>query len=328
MSRKRPVHRQKQVHKKEFDSSVASHNGLVVARYGAKVDIEDDNGKVVRCSSRRKFGAVVCGDQVIWQPTHDNEGVIVEVLPRSTLLARPDDIGRDKPIAANISQIIITCTVKALTNDSYHLHHNLVDRYIVAAESLDITPVIVVNKYELLSNSERDKLDQDMQPYKTIGYQVIHTSTKKERGLEQLRQQLQHQISVFVGESGVGKSSIINSLLSGHEIRVGEVSAGTGKGKHTTTSTNLYHFSSGGDLIDSPGVREFGLNKIAPEVLAYNFIEFRELISQCKFNNCIHKAEPQCAVKQAIESGKVDQRRYDNYLEILASLQEQANAFQ
>jgi len=332
MSRKRPPHRQKQVQQKELSDSVAIKNGQVVVSYGAKQDVEDETGKVVRCSSRRKFGAVVCGDQVTWQPTHDNEGIIAEVLPRTTLLARPDDIGRDKPIAANISRIIIVCTVKALVDETYHLHHNLIDRYIVAAESLNITPVIVLNKYDLLSESELDKLNQDMQPYRNIGYQMIYTSTKQERGLEQLTQQLQDQTSVFVGESGVGKSSIIRRLLLGdvsdHEIRVGEVSASSGKGKHTTTSTTLYHLNSGGDLIDSPGVREFGLSKIEPTMLAFNFIEFRPYTNQCKFNNCIHKSEPQCAVKQAIKDGEIDQRRYDNYLAILASIQEQVSPFQ
>ena len=323
MSRKRPAHRQKQVQQKELSDTAAMKPGLVVVSFGAKQNVEDETGKVIRCSSRRKFGAVVCGDQVTWQPTHDNEGIITEVLPRSTLLARPDDIGRDKPIAANISRIIIVCTVKALIDEGYHLHHNLIDRYIVAAESLNITPVVVLNKYDLLSESELDKLKQDMQPYLNVGYEMIYTSTKQERGLEQLTQQLQDQTSVFVGESGVGKSSIINSLLSEHDIRVGEVSAGSGKGKHTTTSTTLYHLSSGGDLIDSPGVREFGLSKVEPAMLAYNFIEFRQHIAQCKFNNCIHKAEPQCAVKQAVKDGAIDQRRYNNYLAILASLQEQ-----
>ncbi len=320
MSRKRPPHRQKQQDKQELTNPEPIHNGLVVASYGAKLDVEDDTGTIYRCTSRRKFGAIICGDHVTWQSTHDNEGVIAGLLPRSTLLARPDDIGRDKPIAANISQIIIVSTVKALNNEGYHLHHNLIDRYIVAAESLDITPVIVVNKYDLLTEEERQRLVQDIQVYTEIGYQVIHTSTKQAHGLEDLTRQLEPHTSVFVGESGVGKSSIIRSLLANTEIRVGEVSASSGKGKHTTTSTTLYHLGSGGNLIDSPGVREFGLSKIEPAALAYNFIEFRPLISLCKFNNCIHNAEPQCAVKQAVDNGAINARRYKNYLEILATL--------
>ncbi len=330
MSRKRSPHRQQQQQQKELSNNAITdefNSGQVVACYGAKVDVEDDNGTVYRCTSRRKFGAVVCGDQISWQATHDNEGIIVEVLPRHTLLARPDDIGREKPIAANIDQIIIVFTVKGLTDENYHLNHNLIDRYLVAAESLDITPVIIINKYDLLTESERKQLESDVNHYKSIGYQLIHTSTKQERGLEQLTQQLQHQISVFVGESGVGKSSIIRSLLSDNEIRVGEVSASSGKGKHTTTATTLYHLSSGGDLIDSPGVREFGLTRIEPAALAFNFIEFRSYFNQCRFHNCLHKAEPQCAVKQAVADNEISQCRYENYLEILESLNQKLSPY-
>jgi len=326
MSRKRQPHRphnSKQTLNSQ-EGNEAHLSGLVVARYGAKVDVEDDQGRITRCTSRRKFGAVVCGDQVSWQMTHDDQGVILEVLPRSTLLARPDDIGRDKPIAANISQIIIVMTVKALDDENYYLFHNLIDRYIVAAEYLSITPVIIINKIDLLNNDEREQLTADLKPYHDIGYQVIHTSTKVEHGMEALEQQLKDQTSIFVGESGVGKSSIIRTLLGDQEIRVGDVSASSGKGKHTTTATSLYHLNCGGNLIDSPGVREFGLSKIEPQELAFNFIEFRPFVNQCKFHNCMHKSEPQCAVKEAITSGEISQRRYDNYLEILEALETQA----
>jgi len=208
MPRKRPPHRQQQKQKQELSNSGLDgqqvNQGLVVARFGAKLDVEDDSGTVYRCTSRRKFGAVICGDRVTWQPTHDNEGVIVERLPRTTLLLRPDDVGRDKLIAANISRIIIVATVKGLNDERYHLNHNLIDRYIVAAEHLSITPLIVINKIDLLTQDERQQLDQDMRPYRGIGYQVIHTSTKQEHGLEQLTRELADHTSVFVGESGVG----------------------------------------------------------------------------------------------------------------------------
>ena len=320
MPRKRKAHRQQQQDKLEITNPDPLLTGLVIARFGAKLDVENDEGNVYRCTSRRKFGPIVCGDQVSWQSTHDNEGIITALVPRRTLLARPDDIGRDKPIAANISQIVIVSTAKALSDERYHLHHNLIDRYIVAAESLDITPVIVINKYDLLSKDEQQQLSHDMQVYSEIGYKVINTSTKQAHGLEDLTRQLEQHTSVFVGESGVGKSSIIRSLLADTKIRVGEVSASSGKGKHTTTSTTLYHLNSGGDLIDSPGVREFGLSKIEPVTLAYNFIEFRPFISHCKFNNCMHDAEPQCAVKRGVKQNTINPRRYENYLEILTSL--------
>ncbi len=316
MSRK---HRTLQADKPKIDSEKV-FSGLVIARYGAKVDIEDETGHVTRCTSRRKFGAVVCGDRVHWEMTHDNQGVILAVLPRTTLLARPDDIGRDKPIAANISQIIIVITVKALSDENYYLFHNLIDRYIVAAEFLDITPVIIINKIDLLDDTERKQVNQDLKPYHDIGYQVIYTSTTLEHGMAALEAQLKNQTSIFVGESGVGKSSIIQVLLKGLEIRIGEVSASSGKGKHTTTATHLFHLDCGGNLIDSPGVREFGLSKIEGKELASNFTEFRSYTNNCKFNNCIHKSEPKCAVKAAVETGEINQQRYDNYLAILKAL--------
>ncbi len=320
MSRKRRPHRaQHAVHKQ--GAVEGSLSGLVVARYGAKVDVEDDEkGEVVRCTSRRKFGAVVCGDRITWQKTHDNEGIISSALPRSSLLARPDDIGRDKPIAANITQIIIVITVKALNNEDYYLYHNLIDRYIVAAEYLNITPLIVINKMDLLNDIEREQVNRDLKPYHEIGYQVIYTSTTLEHGMEMLEQQLKDHTSVFVGESGVGKSSIIQTLLKDLNIRIGEVSASSGKGKHTTTTTALFHLPCGGNLIDSPGVREFGLSKIEVAELAYSFIEFRPHIGLCKFNNCMHKSEPQCAVKAAVKAGEINQQRYDNYLAIFEAL--------
>lgn len=297
-------------------------NGLVVTSFGAKLDVEDDSGVIHRCTSRRKHGTIVCGDRVVWEPTHDNEGIVVELLKRDTLLSRPDDIGREKAIAANISQLIIVTTVKALDDEGYRFHDNLIDRYFVAAENLGITPVLVVNKIDLLDDGEQQRLAQDVQCYRDTGYQVRHTCTTQEHGLDDLEAQLADQTSVFVGESGVGKSSLISALLPDEVIRVGEVSASSGKGKHTTTTAALYHLPCGGNLIDSPGVREFGFARIEQDALAWCFMEFREYRGQCKFNNCSHVHEPGCAIKAAVNAGRITPRRYQNYLEILKSLAE------
>ncbi|MDZ4260735.1 MAG: small ribosomal subunit biogenesis GTPase RsgA, partial [Pseudomonadota bacterium] len=296
--------------------------GLVVTSYGAKMDIEDSDGITHRCTSRRKHGTIVCGDRVVWEPSHDNQGIVVELLKRDTLLSRPDDIGREKAIAANIDQLIIVTTVKALDDEGYRFHANLIDRYIIAAENLDITPVLVVNKIDLLNSEEQQRLTQDLQSYHDIGYQVRYTSTTRENGLDDLEAQLANHTNVFVGESGVGKSSLISALLPEEVIRIGEVSASSGKGKHTTTTAALYHLPCGANLIDSPGVREFGLAKIEQDALAYCFIEFRPYRGQCKFNNCAHVREPICAIKTAVAENKISQRRYNNYLEILHSFTE------
>ncbi len=321
MARKRTPHRNKQHTQQEIASTDSNerYSGLVISRFGAKLDVEDDHGQVFRCTSRRKHGAIVCGDRVIWTPTHDNEGVILERLERDTFLCRPDDIGREKAIAANINQLIIVSTVKALTDEGYYFHDRLIDRYFIAAENLSIAPVLIINKIDLLSEAENEQLKNDIACYLDAGYQVLYTSTKQDHGLDALHEQLQNGISIFVGESGVGKSSIIRHLLPEEEIRVGEVSASSGKGKHTTTAAALYHLKDGGDLIDSPGVREFGLSQIDAQALPFCFKEFRDYIGHCKFHNCSHQTEPKCAVKQAVKEGKISQRRYDNYLEIMAS---------
>lgn len=293
------------------------HWGRVVSRYGAGLDVEDEHGVVRRCKSRRKFSAIVCGDQVIWQPAINNEGVVIELLERKTLLARPDDIGRDKPIAANIDQIIIIVTAVPRAGDDYYLFHNLIDRYIVAAEHMSIRPVIVINKFDLLNEEQRQHLEDDTAIYRDLGYAVINTSTKIERGMDALLAQLSTGTSVFVGESGVGKSSIIQQLLPAEAIKVGEVSSHSGKGKHTTTTARLYHLTQGGLLIDSPGVREFGLGKLSQPDLAWGFVEFRDLIHLCRFNNCRHMVEPSCAVIAAVESGEIHARRYQHYQELV-----------
>jgi len=324
MARKRAPHRVKQQVKQELTPTSNTldgerRNGLVISRFGANLDVEDESGEVYRCTSRRKHGAIVCGDRVVWTLTHDNHGVIIEREERQTFLARPDDVGREKAIAANIDQLIIVGTVKALNEEGYRFHDNLIDRYFVAAENLGITPVLIINKIDLLSDNEGERLQQDTTCYEEAGYRVLHTSTKLAHGLEPLREQLSQHTSIFVGESGVGKSSIIRHLLPEKEIRVGEVSASSGKGKHTTTAAMLYHLKDGGDLIDSPGVREFGLSQVETKSLAACFKEFRDYIGLCKFHNCTHQSEPKCAVKEAVASKKIHQRRYDNYISIMGS---------
>lgn len=324
MARKRAPHRSKQRIKNELapvnsELDGERRNGLVISRYGANLDVEDETGEVFRCTSRRKHGAIVCGDRVIWCLTHDNQGVIIEREERQTFLARPDDIGREKAIAANINQLIIVSTVKALNDEGYRFHDTLIDRYFVAAENLGITPVLIVNKIDLLSEEEHKRLKQDTACYLDAGYQVLYTSTKLDKGLNPLRDQLSQHTSIFVGESGVGKSSIIRHLLPETEIRVGEVSASSGKGKHTTTAAMLYHLKDGGDLIDSPGVREFGLSQVKTQSLAACFSEFRDFIGLCKFHNCTHQSEPKCAVKEAVAEGRIHQRRYNNYISIMES---------
>ncbi len=318
MARKRAPHRSRQRQPAESKPTPDCRNGLVITRFGAKLDVEDESGEVRRCTSRRRLDDIVCGDRVLWQPTLENKGVVIERLPRDTLLSRPDERGRIKSVAANLSQIIVTSVVKGSLKEGYRLNNELIDHYLVAAENQHITPIIVINKADLLQESDRQQLASDTAPYRDIGYTVLHTSTKIERGLTRLEQQLAGHSSVFVGESGVGKSSLINALLPQAAIRTGEISAHSGKGRHTTTTTVLYHLPCGGDLIDSPGVREFGLVVTEQAEIAHGFKEFRHYLGQCKFNDCSHLHEPGCAVTHAVAEGSIHPARYRSYQRMMA----------
>ncbi len=193
----------------------------------------------------------------------------------------------------------------------------------VASEISGIEPVLLLNKTDLINETNQEAIHSLLQRYRDIGYRVLTVSTVQEDGLNDLLTELNNQTSVFVGQSGVGKSSLINVLLPGVDIKVGELSEQTRKGRHTTTTARLFHFPQGGDLIDSPGIREFALWHISPEKLLEGFVEFRPFIGHCKFRDCKHDQEPGCAILEAIESGKVSASRMKSYQRILNSLLEQ-----
>ncbi len=322
MPRRRTPHQQRKQEELSETSLGERQLGTVVTRYGAKLDIEDEHGQRHRGTSRRKLDDIVCGDKIIWQANKAGEAVVVERLERTNLLSRPNDRGHEKSIAANINHVIVISVVKGHLGDTYQLNLNLIDHYLVAAEHQNITPVLVFNKVDLLTEEEFERLARDIETFKQIGYEIIYTSTKSERGLEPLEAQLKDNTSIFVGESGVGKSSLINKLLPEINVKVGEISELSGKGKHTTTTTMLYHLPCGGELIDSPGVREFGLMLKEQISIARGFREFQPHLGLCKFNNCSHMHEPGCVIMQAVESGKIEQRRYNNYRRMVDALTE------
>ena len=285
-----------------------------MAQYGANLDVEDSSGQIHHCTKRRNLPELVCGDNVLWQAVDEHMAVIIALLDRKSLLVRPNFRKHPKPVAANIDQmLVVVAPLPALDED-------LINRYLVAAKLTEIKPLIVVNKIDLLSDVEHKALTERLLIYPSIGYTLIETSTCREHGLDALLSHLKHKTSVLVGQSGVGKSSLIQALIPDADIRTGEISPATGLGRHTTTVSVLYHLQNGGNIIDSPGVREFGLEHATQRQIAEGFVEFSNYLGHCKFSDCRHIQEPECAVKQALSTGAVSEQRYASYLRIVNSL--------
>lgn len=302
-------------------------DGRVISRFGKQtiVETKDADRQQHKCYIRRTIKSVVCGDNVVFRPSLTNEerdrGIIEIVVDRKSTLSRPDYYDGVKPVAANIDQIIVVGSIAPA------LSTHIIDRYLVACEHANIKPVIVVNKVELLSASELTKVQEDLSVYTKIGYQVILSSCKTHEGLKDLTTILKDKVNVLVGQSGVGKSSLINQLLPESKEVVGEISENSGLGQHTTTAAKLIPFSLGGELIDSPGVREFGLWHLPVNDITHGFVEFREYLGGCKFSDCKHRNDPGCLIKAAVETKDIDPQRYESYLKIVDSLDQNRPAY-
>jgi len=288
----------------EIDGDDAK-TGQVITRYGQRLLVESESGELYQCTGRRNIELSVAGDQVIFQATDNNEGVVTALLERENLLRRSQKI-----IAANIDELWLVVAVEP------HYQFELIDRYLVVAENAGLPINIVVNKIELSQDFEQIKHDFSM--YESAGYSVAYLSVKEQTNIDTLKASLDDKTHIFLGQSGVGKSSLINELIPDLNLRVNEISVKSKLGKHTTTNTTLYHIPSGGDLIDSPGIREFQLDDLTDKEILSGFREFKPFIGQCKFRNCAHINEPKCAIKQAVESGDIHIHRYQNYLNLIA----------
>jgi ribosome biogenesis GTPase len=279
--------------------------GLLIAHFGATAEIQDETGNIIYCHIRKNLEPVITGDHILWKMESDNSGVIVGCLPRKSLLARPEKKGKVKPVAANIDAVIIVTAPATLSE-------HLLDRYLVATETLRIPAIILLNKMDLLNDTNRETIQNRLAVYEKIGYHVIYSSALTKDGLSTLDAFLHDKTGVLVGSSGVGKSSIIATFLPEQSIVMGETSA-AGLGKHTTTATRLYHLPHRGNLIDSPGVREFGLWNATHAELLQGFIEFEKYKGLCKFRDCKHLKEPGCILQQAAEEHEISLARLESY---------------
>ena len=283
------------------------HQGRVVTRYGAELILLNEENKHIRCTARRKFENIACGDYVCWQPTEQGNSIVTSILPRKNALTRPDRRGKPKAIAANIDQIIIVCSW--LPKPSWML----VDQYMIAAQLIGADALLVINKADLAEQYAKEKDWKALDEYESIGYTVIQANALTGLGIDEIRKKLSGKTSVFVGQSGVGKSSIIGQVLPELTIKVGEISQ-SGEGKHTTTTADLYRIDNDGFVIDSPGVRDFALANVDADGIRQGYREFNEFAKLCRFSNCTHTHEPHCQVKQAAETNDIPAGRYRRYL--------------
>ena len=283
-------------------TTAVERSGLVIAAFGTALVVEGQDGALWHCKLRRAVGRALCGDQVLWQPQGDGQGVVLTVLARRSELARSEGTRR-KLMAANVDRLIVVFSAQIAFNAL-----NL-DRILVGANIQGIEPVIVINKVDLLNDAQLMQLQTQLAVYQALGYSVLFTSVKRHTGLDELTRRLNGHTSILLGVSGVGKSSLVQCLLPQREIRIGAVSETSGRGRHTTSAATLYHLPSGGDLIDAPGLSDFGPDHVTAERISEAFPEIRPLLGTCKFRDCAHRNEPGCALLAALEKEEISADR-------------------
>jgi ribosome biogenesis GTPase len=308
--------RQRDASRESSDDTANTRPGLVIARYGRKVLIEDDAGERQSCHQRANLPALVAGDEVRWIAEDTGGGVVVARDPRRSALQRPDARGQLRPIAANIDLMLVV--IAPLPTP----FANLIDRYLVAAEHENIAAIIVLNKSDLLHHDP--SIEPLLDIYRELGYPVICTS-REDPEANAIRSLAEGKTLVLVGQSGVGKSSLIKRLLPQHDIRIGELSEAADKGRHTTTAAELFHLPGGGRLIDSPGIREFHLHHLPATEIARGFRDFQPYLGHCRFRDCAHRDDAGCALREAVDKGDITPSRFESYLTIVDSLAAAAN---
>lgn len=297
--------------------------GMVVEVYGSFYIVFHRN-KYVSCTLRGKFrkllsethNPIAVGDRVKFSYLDNNDGVIEELMPRRNKISRPTKWGqiKERIIASNVDQLVAIVSTKQPA-----LKTGLIDRIILVAERENLRFVLCINKIDLINDGE---INDIIAIYRKLRYPIVASSAETGAGIDELKSILKNKFSVFVGQSGVGKSSILNILQPGLNIRVREISNYSNKGKHTTSSVTAVPCDFGGFIADTPGFRDFGLWGIKKEEMGFLYREFRRYSDKCKFNPCSHIHEPECAVKDACHRGAISELRYDNYVRIYHSYDE------
>jgi ribosome biogenesis GTPase len=305
-------------------SEERSLDGRVIKSFGNRFIVLTAEG-TFDCSMRGKFrlselkesSPVAVGDRVTINVEEPPYGVIAEVHERKTKLSRPDVLKAEweQILVTNCDQLIVVASVTRPK-----LKFGTIDRFLIAGEAAGLDCAVALTKIDLAKPGSYDRV---LEVYRAAGYKIIPTSAVDGRGIDELREFVKLKTSIFSGHSGVGKSSLLNALEPGLGIRTQEISEATDKGQHTTTHIELHPLSFGGYIADTPGIRSIGLWKVTPEDMPYLYREFRPYLGQCRFGNCLHIGEPNCRVKQAVEEGAIAPERYDGYLRIRNTLNEE-----
>jgi ribosome biogenesis GTPase len=296
--------------------------GIITKSTGLWYDVRNETGKVIPCRLRGKFridgnkntNPAVVGDHVEFDIENDNTGYITDIKKRTNYIDRKSTkLSKiNHLIAANIDKAFLVVTLKEPRTSL-----GFIDRFLVACEGFRIPVCLVFNKMDIYTEKEIHIIDKLSQLYQSIGYDILQTSVLKQKNIPLIKEMLKDKVSLFSGHSGVGKSAIINATDLTLKLKVGEISKFHSKGKHTTTFAQMFPLSHGGFIIDTPGIKEFGLIQYSKEEIRDYFPEIRAYNNQCHFNNCCHVNEPKCAVKEAVKEGKIPSSRYLNYLAIL-----------
>lgn len=298
--------------------------GTVIKSTGSWYEVKNTEGEVVKCrlkgifrldeSKHKDSNPIAVGDRVILERGETDDWTIAEIEERENYILRssPKHKGARQIIAANIDQVLLIVTMANPRTST-----GFIDRFLLTAEAYHIPTVIIFNKQDLLDVKTQKKQDYVASIYQNIGYKTLFVSALNREHIDEVKEQMKDKTSLVSGHSGVGKSTLMNAVESTLNLRTTDVSRITGKGMHTTTFAEMYPLAFGGSVIDTPGIREFGIMDFKPEEISHYYVEMREVLNDCKFNNCLHENEPGCAVKKAYQDGKIAEERYINYLNIM-----------
>lgn len=304
---------------------------IVYKSTGSWYSVKDEKGSwhnarmkgVFKMDEITSTNPVAVGDEVEIELEDETAGTAMI----TAILERRNYINRQSPrfkhqhhiVAANLDQAMLVATIREPRTSQ-----GFIDRFLVASEMYHVPPIIVFNKADLHKKKDADKFEQWKEMYEDIGYKVFSASVKDGHGIDEIVAQLQNKTTLISGHSGVGKSSLLNAILPELELKTQGISGWSGKGQHTTTFAEMYDLPGGGSIIDTPGMREFGLVDIEKQEISHYFPEMRMRLNDCQFNNCLHVDEPNCAIKDAVETGEIYADRYVSYINILGSLEEKS----